>query len=73
METLIAILKPILIEKIEEAINETDDKLNLLEDNNIHFPWLGEDIYCIMADAIINILRGLDGSQEFMIKEGLLK
>jgi len=73
METLIAVLKPILIEKIEEAINEIDDKLNLLKDNNVHLPWLGENSCCIMADAIINILRGLNDSQEYMIKEGLLK
>ena len=70
IEDLIIKLKPNLIEKIEEAFNKTDDEIAV--DSHIRFPWLGDDCYHILADAVICVLRGIYDSQNYMEKEGML-
>ena len=70
IENLIIKLKPKLVKKIEDAINETDDEL---QSENTKFPWLGENCYHILADAVINVIRGMQDSQDYMEREEMLK
>jgi len=70
IEDLIIKLKPNLVEKIEEAFNKTDKELQI---TNITFPWLGDNCYHILADAVICVLRGMYDSQSYMKKEGMLE
>ena len=61
-------LKPILIEKIKEAINEANDKLEINKKYGT-FPWIGDNCYQIMADAAICVLRGMQDHQDFVENE----
>lgn len=63
-------LKPILVQKIEEAMNETDSKLDPGKDKP--FPWLGTNCYEILADAAINVLVGMEDMEEYLKEDGML-
>ncbi len=67
----LVVLKPILIAKIEEAVNEADNEVT--RDHKDYFPWIGDCTYEIMADAAIAVLQGIGDSQDFLESEGLLE
>ena len=58
-------LKPILVEKIDEAMNSKE-----MED--ILLPWIGNDCYRIMADAAITVLRGMEDMETYLKEEGYI-
>ena len=64
MENLLALLRPILRKRIEEAMNDTT-----LCTTTERFPWLGDNCYLIMADAVICVLRAMQDSQDYMRRE----
>jgi len=64
-------LKPILVEKIEEAIGEILDRQEIGGGSMESFPWFGDDFSEIMADAAICVLRGMSDSQIYMAKNDL--
>lgn len=56
--------KVILERKIDEAINSANN-------NDIDFPfWFGDNIYSILADSVLNVLKGMEDMQEYMKREG---
>lgn len=63
------ILKPILAEKIQEAVAETLDRLKSQDED---LPWLGDNFEQIMADAAICVLLGMADMEKFMAENGLL-
>jgi hypothetical protein len=65
-------LKPILVQKIEEAINKTDDILGKADSKKL-FPWLGDNCYEILADAAINVLVGMEDMEKYLKDNGMLE
>jgi len=66
------VLKPILMKKIEEAVEQTDNEMGNGSEGYL-LPWLGKDYQSIMADAAIAVLRGMQDAQDYLAEEGLLE
>ena len=43
------------------------------DNEGLEFPYTGDNVTAIMADAALAVLRGIDDSQEILIREGMLK
>lgn len=68
MTRWIDILKPILRDKINEAVDEAIENFG-----KERLPWVGDECFGIMAEAALCVLRGMADAEKYMAENDLLK
>jgi cell division septal protein FtsQ len=61
-----------LTEYVEQAVAEVDEHFMDSEGQAV-FPWVGDNVFRLMADAAITVLKGIEDTQEYLIEDGQLE
>lgn len=60
------VLLPLISEAIKKAVRS--NKVNALD-----LPYLGDEVYEIMAESALNVLLGMADAERYMEREGLIE